>query len=238
LRAFVSGINLDKIEVFHLLEQHGIRVARSAYVDSPEDAIAFSSRRTAADERMVPIVLRLVPTGQPPREIPHAVAAPLPDEGTIRAAYEALTAGVDLTHQHILAQEFIEAGTDLAVEGRSAANERKLIALRVGGESAEAQLPLDPAAAEGLVTNLRPFHHRGAGEKQRRMVEHLLLNVSDFFANADVESFSLAPLRVHENTYSLIDASVVARRPLHVKERLGRHAHDAKEYGFRPSGRQ
>ena len=226
---------LDKIDGFHALEHYGIHVARSAYVDSPEGAIAFAARRTAHDERMVPILLRIVEAGQTSPVARHAVDVPLPDDATIRRAYAAVTANLDLTQRHVLAQEAVAAGTEIALVGRFDQRlEQKVVTLSSGQHGAEATVPLAAARAETLVMNFRPFHHHGASEKNRRMLEHLLLRVSEFFENDGVVGFELDPLRLEENTYAVLDAKVAVRHPLHLKERLSRHAHDAKEYGFRP----
>jgi hypothetical protein len=58
---------VDKAEGLIALERAGIRVARFAYADSAEDAIAFAGRRTAEDERFVPITLRLASRTQADR---------------------------------------------------------------------------------------------------------------------------------------------------------------------------
>jgi hypothetical protein len=44
---------VDTMEAFKALEHFGIHVARSKYVDSAEDAIAFAERRSARDPRLV-----------------------------------------------------------------------------------------------------------------------------------------------------------------------------------------
>jgi hypothetical protein len=167
----------------------------------------------------------------------HAVGVPHPSDETIRQAYAVLTANLDPTQTRALAQEAVEPGTDVALEGRvDQVQRRKIVTLRSTQLSADGALPLDAAAAESLVSSFRPLHHQP--EKNRKMLEHLLLRAAEFFENDDVEQFKLDPLRIHQNTYTVLDASVTVRRPLHLKERLSHHAHDAKEYGFRPSGRQ
>jgi hypothetical protein len=228
---------LDKVDGFDALAHYGIHVARSEYVDSPEGAIAFAARRTATDARMVPIVLWTVEAGVGAPGRRSAVSGSLEGVQAIRQAYAALAANLDLEQARVLAQEAVDAGTDIAIRGHVDRG-HKVVVLGTVQHGAEHPIPLDGAAAETLVLNFRPYHHHGASEKNRRMLEHLLLRVSEFFANDDVERFELDPVRVHENTYAVLDASITARRPLHIAERLSHHARDAKEYGFRPSGTQ
>lgn len=49
---------IDTIEMLAALERSGVRTARTAYVDSPESAVAFAERRDAKDPRFMPIRLR------------------------------------------------------------------------------------------------------------------------------------------------------------------------------------
>ena len=53
-------MSIDKLNGLNLLDRYDIRVVRAKYVDSPEDAIAFAVRRTAQDERAMPIELCVV----------------------------------------------------------------------------------------------------------------------------------------------------------------------------------
>lgn len=50
------------------------------------------------------------------------------------------------------------------------------------------------------------------------MLEHLLLRVSAFFEETPVTDFRLA-VRLHENSYAVLDAWMASPRALHVKER-------------------
>ena len=70
------------------------------------------------------------------------------------------------------------------------------------------------------------------------MLEHLLMRVSQFFNDEPgVESFTLSPLRIHENSYTVLDAIVRLSGPIHSRTRLDAHAHDRKGH-YQPSGRQ
>jgi hypothetical protein len=202
---------IDTIEALSLLKERGIRVARSKFVDSPEDAIAFAERRTAKDPRLVPIVLR-------PDE------TPLHDEGAIRQAYARRVQAGD---EKVLAQTATAAGTPVVIAGRIE-DGRKVVAVPSGTHGIERMVPLDTAGAEVLALHIRDFHHHGADEKAHRMVEHLLLRVSAFFEQTPVTEFRLT-VRLHENSYTVTDASMTSPKALHLKKRLGHHAHDDRK---------
>jgi hypothetical protein len=69
------------------------------------------------------------------------------------------------------------------------------------------------------------------------MIEHVLLRVSTLFEDAGVSDFALT-VRLHENSYTVVDAWMKAPARLHLKERLDRHAHDRKAEDYHPAGRE
>jgi hypothetical protein len=228
---------LDKVEGFAALSKSGMHVVRARYVDSAEDAIAFAARRDAKDERAVPIVLRaLVPEGgRSPEEL---IEGPLAGHDPIRAAYRRLTAREPVVGR-ILAEVAVGPGTDISIEGREDAALGKVVALQDGGaHGMERMIPFGEDGAAMLVEHFQANHHRPHGEQTRKMLEHLLVRVSAFYEESGVESFVLAPVRLHENSYTILDATLRAAGPLAVGKRLAHHAHDRKGYDYHPSGRQ
>ena len=216
-------INMDAIESLKALKQYGIHTARTKFVDSPEDAIAFAERRNAPDPRLMSIVLYASASG--------IASSALSTEDAIRRAYEYLAQGA--APPKIIAQEVTESGTEIGITGRTDADAKKTLAL--AGE--ERMMPLDTAGAEWLASNYQRHHHHGKSEKARRMLEHLLLCVSEFFEASGVSAFHLR-VRLHENSYTVLGASMTAPRALHLKERLDRHAHDRKGADYHPAGRE
>lgn len=213
---------IDTIEGFKALKHYGIHVARSKFVDSAQDAVAFAERRTAKDPRFMPIVLR-------------GAGSPLHTEDAVRKAYDRLVqAGA---HGNILAQTVTDPGTDITIAGRTEETEGKIIALRSATHGVERMIPLDSGGAEMLVLNFQGYHHHGSSERGRRMLEHLLIRVSTFFEHSGVTEFQLA-VRLHENSYTVLDASMTSPKPLHLKARLDPRAHDRKGDDYRPAGRQ
>ncbi len=219
---------LDKIDGLELLKQHGVHVARSKYADSAEDAIAFSQRRIAADERLVPVVLR---GGS-------FTSAPVEDEAAIRAAYaqaqsQAQAQNGGVAH-HVIVQNAVSAGTEISILGLFDPKlGSKVIVVRAFDHEVRRMVPIGEMGAEALVSAFRsnPRH-----AKTRKMIEHLLLRLSDLYTEEDVEEFELDPVRLHEDAYTVLDATLRAKRTIHVPKRLGDH--DRKVAEYRPSGTQ
>lgn len=218
-------MTLDRIEALNVLDHYGIRTVRAKHVDSAEDAIAFAGRRDARDPREVPIVLR----GGGSTE------GPLRDADAIRDAYERLSARTASAGGRLDAEEYIGPGTDVTIAGRSDGS-TKYLALGTAEHRVERMLPLDGDGAEILSEHYRQYHHRGP-ERERRMLEHVLLRVSELFAELEIDGLEL-PVRLHENAYTVLDAAISAPAHVHLKERLARHALDSKSYDYHPSGRQ
>jgi hypothetical protein len=219
---------VDKIEGLFALEQSGIHVARCALVDSPENAIAFASRRTAQDERFVPISLRAASKSQADPDEQSLLG-----EAAIRAGFSRLVAKVPVAR--VLAQVAVECGTDVAIHVCTDERDRSFVTLRGRTHGAEQPMPLDAERARLLVDGFRDFGHKPA-KAAESMLEHLLLDVAGFFNEHGIERLTLDPVRLHEGSYSVLDATMVAPRPLHVKAGLAAHAHDRKH--FTPSGQQ
>lgn len=231
-------MTIDNIEALGLLEHAGIRVVRSKYVDSAGDAVAFASRREARDPRILPIILSTVQSGaSKPKQRPGADDA-LHSSATIQAAYERLASSVAAPAQSILAQEYIANGTDIALAYGTNDSGHEFLELRNGEHAAEQLLPIDEAAARTLVEHMLAHDHRGRSEKGRRMVEHLILRVCGLLDEFPIEALELDPVRLHENSYTVLSAVITAPSRLRVEKRLPKNARDRKAYGYRPSGRQ
>lgn len=215
---------IDKMDAFKALDHYEIRVARSKYVDSAEDAIAFAERRNAPDPRLVPITLR-TPAGASERH--------LESEESIRSAYDRLFA----KSGRLMAQVAVEPGTDIVISGEVDEKVGKTITVQSSTHSVRQMVPIDPRAAETLVRNFQGYHHQGSREQARRMLEHLFEKLSKFFEETPVTRFVL-DVRLHENSYTVMDAEMTSPHPLHLKERLDPRAHDRKGDEFHPAGRQ
>jgi hypothetical protein len=214
---------IDTVEALNLLKDQGIRVARSKVVDSAEDAIAFAERRTARDPRFMAIVLRRAGSAADGHAEP--TPSPLRTEEAIRRVYGELTAALE--PGKVLAQEATDPGTAVTIVGRTDTEKGKTLTLYSATHGVERMVPLDEAGATVLATNFRAHQHQTPDERTRRMLEHLLLRVSAFFEQSGVTDLHLA-VRLHENAYTVLDATMRSAQALHVKHRLDARAHDRK----------
>jgi hypothetical protein len=229
-------MTIDYLEALNLLEHAGIRVVRAKYVDSAQDAVAFATRREARDPRVLPIVLSSASRKESiPRRRADADDA-LHSGTAIQAAYERLANAT--TAPRVLAQDSIASGTDIALAYGRNDKGQEFLELRSGEHAAEQLLPIDETGARALSEHMLAHDHRGRSEKSRRMVEHLILRVCSLLDEFPIEALELDPVRLHENSYTVLGASITAPSRLHVEKRLPNHARDRKAFGYRPTGRQ
>jgi hypothetical protein len=229
---------LDKIETLRAVERHGIRVVRAKYVDSAEEAIAFAARREMDDGQSLPIVLTIAV--HQASTLPSRIRAtiPLRDPEMIRSAYQFFAAEAEVFGDRVIAQDFIPPGTNLTIAGRKDDEGRKLLALRCGEHGLERLVPIESAAAESLAANVLAHDHRGPSVHWRRMLEHLVGRASRLFESPNIDSLVLEPIRLHENTYTVLDAEIGSTSRLRIRTRLARHAHDRRSESYHPAGLQ
>lgn len=227
---------VDRLDLFEALSQHEIRVARSAYVDSAEGALAFASRRTAPDARLVPIRLYGTFPGVALQSTPAFSESPYTDTESIEDAYRRIAPITAAAGGRVLAQIAVEPGTDIAIECRTDATLGNVVAVRSPAGSLQQMLPLDSAAAANLVGHMHgPWHH-ASREQVEHMLEHLLIRTSRFFEDYGMEHLTLDPVRLHGNSYTVLDATAVSPHALAVKH-FDADARDRKGH-YHPSGRQ
>jgi hypothetical protein len=214
---------LETLDAFKALKAYGIHTVRSAVVDTPEEAVVFA---THTNNKLSPIVLH----GRTP-----AVDEPAPEaSATAEAIREAYARIASQRGTGRLLASDVQHGTLIELDATDGGPNGKTLALVSTNHRVEQMLPLGPAGAETLASNTHAHEHHGNSEKFRRMLEHLLLRVSDFYVETGVASARLV-VRLHENTYTVTDATIVTGRALHVKERLAAHAHDRSALGFQRS---
>ena len=209
----------ETIDALELLREHGIRVVRSRYVDSAQDAVFFAEHR--------PISLRTVSNGHAPTTA--TAETDLRKSHAIRHAYERIAPLVEKSaNGHVLAQRSIESGTDIAIECRNDPKLGPIVEIRSGSHHAHRLAPVDELQAEAMLNEFHAKHGIAPAEKATRMLAHLLLRVCAVFAEAAIERVTLDPIRLHDSTYDVISASVEARHPIALNRRLGKHAHDRR----------
>ena len=216
-------MKLKPVETFELLAHYGIHVARTATVDTADEAIAFAARR--------PITLR--PEGSPHEAVIHEKH--LGDTDAIRHEFDRLLPEPSVPVQ-LLAQSAVERGVDIAIQGRRDPEAGPILILDVGSHQVERTCPLDELGAGSMLDDFGSKHGVASSAQHRGMLARLLVAVSEMFLEAELTSLRLDPVRVHDNTYHVLDASVDSPRHPHYRKRLAPHAHDAKGYGYNPSG--
>jgi hypothetical protein len=235
-RSLNALMTIDYIEALGLLEHAGIRVARAKYVDSAQDAVAFATRGEARNSRVLPVVLRGVPNDGATAQRRPSADEVLHSSTTIQAAYQSIAAAGFAGR--VLAQEYVGAGTDIALAYRTDDAGQKYLELRSGEHGTEQLLPIDESGARMLVEHMLAHDHRGRSEKSRRMLEHLILRVCGLLDEFPIDTLELDPVRLHDNSYTVLGAAITAPSRLRVEKRLASDARDRKAFGYRPSGRQ
>lgn len=211
-----------------LLREHDVRVVRARVVDSAEDAIAFAARRT------INLYALPVQNGALPSDIEHDLRS----TENIRRAFARLKERcLARPGSRVLARRILEEGTDLVIEARDDAKLGRLIEIRGGGHVAHRLAPLGEDQAEAMLVEFHAKHGVASSEARTRMLAHLLIHVSDIFEDDAIDRMTLGQVRVADNTYEVVDVHVVAKKPLDLHRRLGRHAHDRKGF-YTPSGQQ
>lgn len=216
-------MKLKPIENFELLHHYGIHVARTSAVDTADEAIAFAARR--------PITLR--PEGSPREAVVQE--RHLSDTDAIRHEFDRLLPEPS-TPVQLLAQSAVERGVDVVIEGRRDPKLGPILVLDVGTHRVERMCPLDESGAESMLDDFGSKHGIGSSAQHRGMLAGLLAGVSEMFLDAELTSLRLDPVRIHDNTYHVLDATIEAPRRPHFRKRLEPHAHDRKGYGYNPSG--
>jgi hypothetical protein len=216
-------MKLKPVETFDLLHHYGIHVARTATVDTADEAIAFAARR--------PITLR--PEGSPRDAV--ALEKPLGDTHSIRHEFDRLLPEPS-TPVQLLAQSAVEHGVNIAIEGRRDPKLGPILVLDVGTHKVERACPLDESGGTDMLQEFGSKHGVASSGQHRAMLARLLAHVSTMFLDAELTSFRLDPVRVHDNTYHVLDAALDSPRHPHYRKRLEPHAHDVKGYGYNPSG--
>jgi hypothetical protein len=231
-------MTIDYIEALRLLERAGIRVVRAKYVDSAQDAVAFATRRESRDPRILPIVLIGVQRDGALPQRRNSADDVVQSGAAIQVAYERLAAQDETSAPRVLAREHVAGGTDITLAYKTNDSGQKYLELGTGEHRTEQLLPIDETGARMLVEHMLAHDHRGPSEKSRRMLQRLVLRVCGLLNEFPIDTLELDPVRLHENSYTVLGAALTAPSRLHVEKRLTNHARDRKAYGYRPTGRQ
>ena len=213
---------IDLIDAFTLLKEYGIVVVRAGYVDSAENALVFANRR--------PIVLYALHPDRHGYDSAHGERGA--DDEAIRAAYKRLSAK---SGSKLFAHEEIEPGTDITLVG-DITKDGKSLRFISGSHKVERLCPLAEDAAESMLDEFRSHRALGSNEKAVRTLAHLFVKTAKMYYDSGIDTFTLR-VRVHDNGYKVIDATMMTERMPEILRRLGRHAHDRWSYDYHPAER-
>jgi hypothetical protein len=206
---------VDTLTVLDLLRERGVRVARSRYVTTAKQAVAFAARG--------PIALRLVP------EFHGAGSSVSINDLTtsqMRHAYDRLAARAQkFAGGRILAQRMVDPGTDIAIRCRADAAQGRIVEVRNGVHRVVGVAPLDVRQAQAVLTEFFEQAHVAFDPAAVRTLALLMVRVCAIFVNTASSRLTLDPVRLHKDNYDVIDATLEMRRA------SGSHRRPAR-YGF------
>jgi hypothetical protein len=194
---------VDTLTVLDLLRERGVRVARSRYVATAKDAVAFGARG--------PIGLRLVP-GWYGSDRPIAIND-LTTSEMVRRAYDRLAAqAAKFSEGQILAQRMVDPGTDVTIRCRADAALGRTVEVRSGVHRVQGIAPIDARQAQALLTDALARAHIAFDPGAIHVLALLLVRVCAIFVSTASSRLTLDPVRLHDDTYDVIDATLEMRR--------------------------
>jgi hypothetical protein len=207
---------VDTLTVLDLLRERGVRVARSRYVTTAKQAVAFAARG--------PIALRLVPGSYGSGS--SLTINDLTTSQMVRHAYDRLAAQAEkFAGGQILAQRMVGPGIDIAIRCRADAVLGRIVEVRNGIHRAQGAAPLDACEAQAVLTEFFERAHLTYDPAAMRTLALLMVRVCAIFMNTASSRLTLDPIRVYADKYDVIGATLEMRR-------AGKsHRHPAR-YGF------
>jgi hypothetical protein len=219
----------DLMEAFALLAEFDIPVLPSAYVESAEKAALFAHRR--------PTTLRTVVPVDGHRPVPQPVEADLRGADAVKRGFAHLAAKLprDGTGR-ILAQRALEPGSVFMIVGERDGS-RRTIRLVSSEHMVERRCPLTQFEAESMIAELGSKHSFGSTRKAVKPLAQLLVKAAKMYEESPIETLVLA-VRLHDNTYVVVDALLRGERPTGIARRLEPRAHDRNSNAPHLSGCQ
>jgi len=204
---------VDTLTVLDLLRERGVRVARSRYVTSAKQAVAFAARG--------PIALRLVPALYASGS--SIAINDLTTSQMVRRAFERLASQAErFAGGQILAQRMVDPGTDIAIRCRADAALGRIVEVRNGVHRVQGAAPLDARAAQAVLTEFFERAHVALDPAAIRTLTRLMVQVCAIFVNTASSRLTLDPVRLHDDKYDVIGATLEMRRA------AGSHRHPAR----------
>ena len=201
---------LDYVQAKKLLDRYGIRSIDSRYVNTAEDAIAFSSGKG--------IVLKLISGKAIHKSKEGLVKLDLREKGEISAAFNYLVRkGKKLRPYKILAQKMASGGVEVIMGGSTDKQFGKMLLVGLGGVYVETfkdvQLRLCPINADDAKVMLMDLKANGVITYKgvaTGMLASLLVKVSKLLVeNGEISELDLNPVIVREDSYDVVDIRII-----------------------------
>ncbi|MEM3781429.1 MAG: acetate--CoA ligase family protein [Candidatus Micrarchaeaceae archaeon] len=197
---------MEYFEAKRLLDKYGIKSIESAYVNSAEEALAFSGND--------PIVLKAISDKALHKSKAGLVKTNLSGKEEIVAAYGSLVrAARKFSPYKVLAQKMSEGGVETILGGTVDAQFGKTVLLGLGGIYVEALkdvsmrlCPITRYDAHEMLQQLRSASVVTYNGEATNMVVELLIRFSKmFYENSRLKEIDLNPVFIRPNGYEAVD---------------------------------
>jgi ATP-grasp domain len=216
----VTGYLVDYMDAYALLKRHGIAVVHSAYVTSPEDALAFY-QGPILQYHPSPLTLKAVSPRALDKSAKGLVLVGLAGDAEVcRGFTELASAARPYVPFKILAQPTVKGRhMGLAVGSQTHRDGQRWLFLGLlphGGqeisELVERPIPVSPDSAAAMIAQLHSAHALAPRGRDLAMLKHFLTNVSKVVEDNHIVELQLSPVILHENQYTAVDIKMFADR--------------------------
>ncbi|REK09225.1 MAG: GNAT family N-acetyltransferase [Actinobacteria bacterium] len=220
-----EGVWLEPGDVDRLLQAAGLRIPRTATVDSADEAVA------TAESFGGPVVLKVISPSALHKSDVGGVVLDVQGEEEVREAYKSVTTAVD-DPDGVLVQEFIEGGHEVLIGMTQDPNFGPLVVYGLGGVYVELLRdvafrihPLTDVDASEMVRDTKGYKllegYRNQPVGDVAALEESLLRVSGLISAApELVEMDLNPVKVHEPGKGAVVVDARMRiRPLKPTER-------------------
>lgn len=199
----------DYFEGERLLKRYGISSIQSWYVSSAEEAISKANGNTIAMKAITEKALHKSKSG--------LVSLNLKTEDEIRSAFNSLSAkAAKLKPYRIIVQEMSKGGVEVIIGGKRDPQFGKVILLGLGGiyvevfkDFAVRVCPISKNDAASMIDSLKSENVITYGSENRKMLEGLLLKVSDMMSHTDIQELDINPVILRRNGYDVVDIRIL-----------------------------
>ena len=199
----------DYFEGEKLLKKYGINSIKSWYVDSAEEAISKANGSS--------IVMKVITEKALHKSKSGLVVLDLKTDKEIRTAFNSLSAkAVKLKPYKIIIQEMSKGGVEVIIGGKTDPQFGKVILLGLGGIYVEAfkdfairVCPINKNDASSMIDNLKSENVITYSSENRKMLEGLLLKVSDMLTHTDLKELDLNPVILRKDDYDVVDIRIL-----------------------------